>query len=621
MSFILSLEKSDGTRPGNSTVSNHRSALFSLYRDYRVAMPEELVVELKPHFKGLKREIAQAISAGEIDGQNGKKPIDFNLYATLCSHLLKSPGHDSVFARCLLILTWNLMCRISNGITICFSHIQWINDSMGIFFGHAKNDQEGGKVNHLRHIYANPLLPEVCPILSLGLYMLCFPDVLSGLKLFPGTSQDDRFRRMMTRIFSLPEFEHILPERGLTVEEIGTHSIRKGSATYASSGSTAAPSHTAVRLRAGWVGVGVEDRYLKYEAAGDQYVGRTVAGLPIHSAEFAILPPIFVDRENVGELVSVCFPNIADRMRMIGEQCVASLIYHWDFLQQNLLPNHAVRTTVFFRSSLGEVHRNAVVCRLSEPTDFMRPTGIPPHVNLMVNMLELQRATLQVIPAVEQVGERIVSRVVQELEDRALSSGTVTRDGLESMIDNCIRRSGIQDALEEIRNAAPLAGSQSFQQNQNEVQEEPVDNAMDVANGRQLYMWNGAFHHVPQDFDFPKATAAVAWEIWCCGDASKRWPPLKYLTELDMPTKNTRKRLSDFRFLMTKIEEKARERNLWTRDCSVAEAQHMFQEIGQGVITVNGRVEVNRLGQLTWRTVVKNMREANRPANRVGRRR
>ncbi|ETK78214.1 hypothetical protein F441_15982 [Phytophthora nicotianae CJ01A1] len=37
---------------------------------------------------------------------------------------------------------------------------------------------------------------------------------------------------------------------------------------------------------------GVQNTYLRYEAAGDMHVGRTVSGLPPDSHEFAILPRI-----------------------------------------------------------------------------------------------------------------------------------------------------------------------------------------------------------------------------------------------------------------------------------------------------------------------------------------
>ena len=38
---------------------------------------------------------------------------------------------------------------------------------------------------------------------------------------------------------------------------------------------------------------GVKDKYLKYKAAGDQYVGRGASGLNQLSKEFALMPAYF----------------------------------------------------------------------------------------------------------------------------------------------------------------------------------------------------------------------------------------------------------------------------------------------------------------------------------------
>ncbi|KAH9111141.1 hypothetical protein AeMF1_004050 [Aphanomyces euteiches] len=68
-------------------------------------------------------------------------------------------------------------------------------------------------------------------------------------------------------------FDHISSEE----DAIRIHSIRKGVATYACSCTTGGPSIVSVCLR--------------YEAAGDQFTGHVVAGLPVNSARFAVLPP------------------------------------------------------------------------------------------------------------------------------------------------------------------------------------------------------------------------------------------------------------------------------------------------------------------------------------------
>uniref|UniRef100_A0A7S0E246 Uncharacterized protein n=1 Tax=Hanusia phi TaxID=3032 RepID=A0A7S0E246_9CRYP len=86
----------------------------------------------------------------------------------------------------------------------------------------------------------------------------------------------------------------------------------------------------------------IQETYLRYEAAGDPNTGRTVCGQPLHSAEFVRLPPSFVcpdeeSRADVDRTLKHLFPNAATgRLLFIAEQCVASVIYHYDNLVQNL---------------------------------------------------------------------------------------------------------------------------------------------------------------------------------------------------------------------------------------------------------------------------------------------
>ena len=182
--------------------------------------------------------------------------------------------------------------KFGERVSICFNHIEWQNDALCIYFAQSKTNQLGAQKKDPRHLYANPLNPEICPILSLGLYLICFPLEQDQVKLFPGASQYDRYRKCLDRILAREGLQE-LESRGLSAENIGTHSTRKGAASFCSSGSTACPSNIAVHLRAGWALGGVQDRYLKYESAGDMFVGRTVAGLPIDNVAFATLPPFF----------------------------------------------------------------------------------------------------------------------------------------------------------------------------------------------------------------------------------------------------------------------------------------------------------------------------------------
>ena len=51
------------------------------------------------------------------------------------------------------------------------------------------------------------------------------------------------------------------------------------------------PSTVATCLRVVWAIGGTRDRYLKHEAAQDQYLGRILCGLPVDRSEFCTVPP------------------------------------------------------------------------------------------------------------------------------------------------------------------------------------------------------------------------------------------------------------------------------------------------------------------------------------------
>ena len=67
----------------------------------------------------------------------------------------------------------------------------------------------------------------------------------------------------MSKFLGSEELRDILNDYGLNSCDIGTHSARKGAASYCSSGTTLGPSNTAVHLRAGWSMGTVQNTYLR----------------------------------------------------------------------------------------------------------------------------------------------------------------------------------------------------------------------------------------------------------------------------------------------------------------------------------------------------------------------
>lgn len=235
-------------------------------------------------------------------------------------------------------------------------------------------------------MYANPLQPEVCTVLSLGIYWACFGFQDSILTLFDGNDPYARFLKALTAVTNSDVGKEELAKRGLKPSDIGPHSERKvcktfhfkknfnllqGGASHVASGSTAAPPTTALCLRTGWALGGVQDRYLRYEAAGDCHVGRCAAGLRPDSAEFAILPPFFMrHNDNIEVGVRVVFPNAPKNLSRILEFCLASLVYHFEYLSDNLTPNHPLRSTPLFADKMiFQNLRPLIECRIGQAGD------------------------------------------------------------------------------------------------------------------------------------------------------------------------------------------------------------------------------------------------------------
>jgi hypothetical protein len=524
----------------------------------------------------------------------GKDPLPFTLYKLLCSKCLISNQKDLLFVHVFLIMSWNLMCRAGNCVSIHFNHLSWKNDSLQIRFGHMKNDQEGDRPKDPRHVYANPVNPEICPILSLAIYLSIF-GFSTFNQLFPGKTQYNRFSKAFKRLLESERSE--LERFGLFPEDLGCHSTRKGSATYVSSCSTAGPSASSICLRAGWSLPGVQDTYIRYESAGDMIVGRFVSGLPFEKATFATLPPFFNQNEGlVDEAVRICFGIIPLHMKRICEFSLASLVYHAEYLRKSLPLNHILFETTLFKSqTLLNQLKNIVFCRIGNAKDSLHATGIPPHIGLLVSMEEQIGTIRSLASKMDQVAPSVVDGVIKVLEERAIGAGTVTREGLDTLLSDVLARTGIIDFI------------QNFPQR--EAQPHPSTTSTIQPEG---FYWNNAIHSVPEDFEFPQGNLASAWEYWCCGDESHSFPPYKLLQSSDMSNRNKQKRLSDFKCLMKEIEALVQQHSHLISNPSITEAKNMFNLIKEyiPIDDETSKKRTRRPEHLKWNSALNLFRNA-----------
>lgn len=170
--------------------------------------------------------------------KEGRSKLSFPGYNSICEHLMKTKPQqkrnrwaEGIFGWVFMTLCWNLMSRGENVRSVMLKHFDWKNDCMTVTFAKHKGDATGEGLGNEKHVYANPLNPHICPILALAVLVFTYHrgEEVEMQTLFADGNSDDRFSKILAKIIKeIPE--NIL---GADPKEIGTHSNRKGSTTYA----------------------------------------------------------------------------------------------------------------------------------------------------------------------------------------------------------------------------------------------------------------------------------------------------------------------------------------------------------------------------------------------------
>jgi hypothetical protein len=110
-------------------------------------------------------------------------------------------------------------------------------------------------------------------------------------RLFEGTFCDDKFGDWLNGVLRALSPSQ-LATLAINIGDVGSHSIRKGVATFLSNIPGGA-TMVAIFLRVGWSLGNVPQRYLHHGEGGDNLVGRLACGLNMTLTTFLVLPPHF----------------------------------------------------------------------------------------------------------------------------------------------------------------------------------------------------------------------------------------------------------------------------------------------------------------------------------------
>jgi hypothetical protein len=140
----------------------------------------------------------------------------------------------------------------------------------------------------------------------------------------------------------------------MKVAKLNPYGLRKGAATHAVSGTTAAPSIPSIARRGEWSIGSVLDVYWHFGSVGDHHLGRILCGLDPNDPNFAVLPPHWnmeapLENESIKEAMHLMYGPILQHYAARSEnpigillRCLACIIYPSDRLLETMVshPGH-----------------------------------------------------------------------------------------------------------------------------------------------------------------------------------------------------------------------------------------------------------------------------------------
>lgn len=176
-----------------------------------------------------------------LSNSKRRLPLPFEAFNLLAQILFESEKQEHIAAHLFLLLEWNLISRAEMVVSALIDVICYNSDTIHFDIEKSKTNQDGTRnVDHPCHL-------------------INCPKILEGKTvLFEGSDQYDKFNKIFLWIIKEHRMEFV--SLGMSPEDFGTHSIRKGAVTHVATGSVACPPTASICIRANWSMPGVLNR-------------------------------------------------------------------------------------------------------------------------------------------------------------------------------------------------------------------------------------------------------------------------------------------------------------------------------------------------------------------------
>jgi hypothetical protein len=595
----------------SSTIYGYYSAIKFEYSERNIQFNGSN--EIYQFLNGYQNTVAKAKENGTMPSMEGKQPLPVKVLHKLCAFSLKNASGDSIYAHLYMLLCWNLIGRTNTTSHIHFANISWNIDSLLITIPRHKGDQAGQNTKP-KHIYANPFAPAICPVLALAIYIFSFGFIStvnnSGLRLFDGSAENAFTKWLHEKaVRNIPA-----EDLGMPIKEVGTHSFRKGAATYVTSFDVL--SETSVNLRAGWTIGKVRSAYIMGTPGSDQVAGRMLCGLNILNAEeFLMLPPHF----DLWKEVVVDFENYPFNFRKCLEYLIASLSYHLDWIKENLHPGHPLFTSRVWTNGLLTQIKSKVILKTRKCSCHLVATGIPTLWNAIGVSLDKIETKIDESITLSKENSTKLTEIVNEMPLKVCEklNENFTFHGQVPVTALFLQKSLEEHAgrlISTVKETILAEMHQNVAETTQEIQES--GDAL-LVSSFPTWTWGGKIHFVPQDFIFPSCTTRNLWAYWFYGH-QEPYPirPFRFFNNFEMATEKQRRKLKKARILINSLLNSDQNHSLTTvarldYSSSTLIFTALFKNVCEEILEArkenssSGKARMSRFSQLKWSTMLK----------------
>ena len=445
-------------------------------------------------------------------------------------------------------------------------------------------------------------------------------------------------------------FESDLAVHGVEPSDLGTHSTRKGVATSVSAGCTMSPPIVSVCIRAGWVMGGVKDIYLKYKAAGDQFVGRCAACLDLLSSNFAVSPPhwdfsqshdglphtleeevqlqqelesFLKERLPNYDRISKATLNLARILLLLASVC-----YHHEYLKCTLAPLSSLRASNMFRSLPDSLLKHArIAFPWTKTKNTPHFTGIPPHVILMADnerilaeLASMRAGMKEDVTALlkdrEPASNILNNEIILRL-DKILEQSSRTRESTVLAVGTGRTEVGGTNFGDVVDEEMELSDEE---RTMGTHEESYAEKSLHVLRRREkektiirlrvlkVGYYKNKLQVLPVGWVIPKMTAYQLVVNWLTNDFENNIPALRLLKPADVTHLGdaSKVKLRQMKMFMKVVERLGREQNVWPTEKTIESVNRLWEGVSSS-LQKYGKDQQLRTCETGWKILLAGM--------------